>query len=176
MSLGATACLSGDPKANAPTLTPEFAVRSTSIELPGECGTDAVRERVVDAVEAFNSGQAESFAASFLEGGGQLSPYDVGGSGFVGRERIAGFVTDRYRGGDGWTLTALWPPVGRVGLPREAAYGVDLIVVQKSSGFRRAEGAKVVIDCASGLIRAWVGPPFAPPEGWTPYVPLSTEE
>lgn len=139
MSLGATACLGSDPKPTAPTLTPEFVVRSTSIDLPGQCGTDAVRARVVEAAEAFNSGQADAFAASFLKTGGQLAPYDVGGRGFVGRERISGFVTDRHRAGDGWTLTALWPPLGRVGLPREAAYGVDLIVVQKGSGFRRGE-------------------------------------
>jgi hypothetical protein len=176
VSLCATACLGGNPEPTAPTRTPDFVVGSTGIGLPGRCGTDAVEERVVGTIEAFNSGQGESFAASFLETEGQLSPYDVGGRGFVGRDAIGAFVTDRHEAGDRWTLAALSPPLGRVGLPREAAYGTDLVVTQKGSGFRRRQGAKVVIDCASGLIRAWVGPAFPPPEGWTGYVPLDTEE
>jgi hypothetical protein len=175
VSLCATACLGGNPEPTAPTLTPDFVVESTSIDLPGRCETEAVQERVVGAVEAFNSGQGGSFAASFLETEGQLSPYGVGGRGFVGREAIAAFVTERHKTGDGWTLAVLSPPLGRVGLPRETAYGVDLIVVQKGSGFRRREGAKVVIDCASGLILGWVGPALPPPECWTGYVPLDTD-
>jgi hypothetical protein len=117
---------------------------------------------MVGAVEAFNSGRADSFATSFLESG-QLSPYDVGGRGFVGRDAIEGFAIARHKAGDGWTLTDLAPPLGRVGLPREGIYGAGLIVQQEAADFRKQENAKVVIDCASGLIRGWVGPAFGPP-------------
>jgi hypothetical protein len=159
--LGATGCLGGDAEPTAPTLAPGFRVLSTKIELPPKCRTDVVRERVVGAVEAFNLGRADSFADAFLKTG-QLSPYDVGGRGFVGPAAIEGFVSERHKAGDGWTLTDLAPPLGSVGLPREAAYGAGLIVQQESAHFRKQEGAKVVIDCASGLIRAWVGPAFGP--------------
>jgi hypothetical protein len=151
--ISVTSCLGDEGEANAPTLAPGFKVLSTKVELPPNCRPDSVRERVAGAVESFNLGRAESFADAFLEAG-QLAPYDVGGRGFVGRAAIEGFVSERHNAGDGWTLAALSPPLGRVGLPREAAYGADLIVVQKGSAFRKREGAKVVIDCVSGLIRA----------------------
>src|SRR6266545_3393556 len=128
--LGATGCLGGDSEPTAPTLAPGFRVLSTSVELPPKCRTDAVRARVVGAVEAFDFGRADSFADAFLETG-QLSPYDVGGRGFVGRAAIEGFVSERHKAGDGWTLTDLGPPRGTVGLPEEAGYGAGLIVQQE---------------------------------------------
>jgi hypothetical protein len=152
-------CLGGEDP-NAPALAPDFEVRATPFDLPGKCGPEEVEPRVVDAAEAFNKGSAGSFSAAFMENG-QLAPYSVGGLGFVGHEAIEEFVSERHHAGDGWTLTALDPPTGSVGLPREAAYGVDLIV--QGNGFRREEGAKIVVDCASGLIAAWVGPAFGPP-------------
>jgi hypothetical protein len=160
--LGPIGCLGGESKPTAPTLAPGFRTLSTKIELPSNCRPGAVRARVVAALEAFNSGRADSFAASFLESG-QLAPYGVGGRGFVGRDAIEGFITARHKAGDGWTLTDLAPPLGRVGLPREGAYGAGLIVQQEATDFRKQENAKVVIDCASGLIRGWVGPAFGPP-------------
>jgi hypothetical protein len=100
---------------------------------------------------------------SWRGGSFQLSPYDVGDRGFVGRAAIEEFASERHKAGDGWTLTDLAPPLGRVGLPREGTYGEGLIVQQESAHFRKQEGAKVVIDCATGLIQTWVGPAFGPP-------------
>jgi hypothetical protein len=137
-------------------------VLATPLDLPGKRAPTEVEPRVVDAVEAFEDGGARSFAAAFMEHG-QLSPYGVGGRGDVGHGAIEKFVSERHEAGDGWTLTELIPPLGRLNLPRMAAYGVGVIV--QGNGFRREEGAKVVVDCASGLILAWVGPAFGPPSG-----------
>ena len=148
----------------APALAPRFKfLWPTSLELPPKCRPDVAKARVVGAVQAFNSGHTDSFAESFIETGGQLAPYDLGGRGFVGREAIEGFASERHEAGDGWTLTDLAPPLGEIGLPRETAYGAGLIVRQEAAQFRKPGGAKIVIDCASGLIRAWIGPPHGPP-------------
>jgi hypothetical protein len=162
MVIAAPGCLGGSDEPTAPVLAPGFTIQSTEVELPPKCRPESVRMRMVDAVEAFNLGRGESFAASFLETG-QLSPYGVGGRGFVGRAAIAGFVSKRHDQGDGWSLTDLAPPLGTAGLPREAVYGAGLIVQQQTGDFRKSENVKVVIDCVSGLIRGWVGPPVGPP-------------
>jgi hypothetical protein len=162
--LGATSCFGGNSEPTAPALAPGFKfLWSTTVELPPKCRPQAVKARVVGAVEAFNSGHTDSFAESFLETGGQLAPYDVGGLGFHSREAIEEFASERHKAGDGWTLTDLAPPLHEIGLPRETAYGAGLIVQQEAAQFRKLGGAKIVIDCASGLIRAWIGPPYGPP-------------
>jgi hypothetical protein len=93
--------LGGDEEPTAPTLAPGFRILSTSVQLPAKCRADAVRERVVGAVEAFNLGRADSFTDAFVEPGGQLSPYGVGGRGFHGREAIEEFVSERHQARDG---------------------------------------------------------------------------
>jgi hypothetical protein len=58
----------------APALAPRFKfLWPTTVELPTKCRRDAVKARVVGAVEAFNSGRTDAFAESFLEAG-QLAP------------------------------------------------------------------------------------------------------
>lgn len=160
---GVTSCFGGNDEQTAPALAPGFKfLWPTTVELPPKCRPEAVKTRVVGAVEAFNAGQTDSFAESFLEIGGQLAPYDVGGLGFHSRDSIEEFASERHKAGDGWTLTDLAPPLHEIGLPREAAYGAGLIVQQEAAQFRKPGGAKIVIDCASGLIRAWIGPPYGP--------------
>lgn len=71
------------------------------------------------------------------------------------RRAIARFIGARHAAGDVWTGTALIPPTSSNG--KQAIYGLSLEVVIKGRTFNR-RGAKVVVKCDTGRIRAWVGP------------------
>lgn len=154
------ACTAGT---NAPARSADFRLGSTTIRLPKSCRPAAVKRRVIVAVAAFNVGRADAFAHAFTKRG-EFHPYSASiGAGFIGRARIARFVNDRYRAGDGWTATRLQPPRGSVGLPKWAVYGLSLRVGHQGTLLGEEVGAKLVIDCASGLLTRWIGPSLPEP-------------
>jgi hypothetical protein len=143
--------------ANAPTAAPGFLIAPSPRSLPRKCAVAWVKRRVFGIVGAFDAGLGDRFLRGFARSRISFEPYDRP----VQRRAIASFVSDRYRRGDGWTATRLSPPVGRAGLPAEAVYGVELRL-SRAGAVSRTSGAKVVVDCRSGLVRRWVGPVQAP--------------
>lgn len=118
---------------------------------------------------AIGSGHADSLqqggGAAFADGFARptFHPYAfrIGGSGFSDRESIVSFVAERHEAGDGWSATKLQPPTGQAGSPDEATYGLALRVSQPGELVRRG-GAKLIVDCRSGLLVTWVGPGYGP--------------
>jgi hypothetical protein len=152
----AVACTRGP---NARALATGFRLGRAAVALPAKCGPASVKRRVVRALAAFNTGLGEEFARQFVSRG-QFHPYtaSISGSGFIGAKAMSRFVSGRYKAGDGWTATAVRPPTGRVGLPREAVYLLELKVAYQGALVTGQVGAKLVVDCASGRLRRWTGP------------------
>lgn len=157
----AVACTRGP---NARALAPGFRLGSTSLALPSKCRPAVVRRRAVSALAAFDTGLGDEFSRQFVSGG-QLHPYtaSIGGRGFVGARAMRSFVRSRYKAGDGWTATALIPPVGPVGLPKEAVYVLRLRVTHQGTLVSDSAGAKLVVNCRSGKLRRWTGPALGLP-------------
>jgi hypothetical protein len=155
------ACARSGPAPNAQELAADFVLDATQVRLPERCRPSAVRARVESMLRSFNLGDGDRFARGFTPAG-QFHPYTVSihGTGFIGRPKIADFVRARYAAGDGWTATALHPP--RVGLPWKAVYGVRVRVSHQTVAVAE-QGAKLVVDCRSGLLRAWIGPAVQQP-------------
>jgi hypothetical protein len=123
-----------------------------------------VRTTVRRALTAFNQGLGDDLAR-LLVARGQFHPYtsSIKSPGFMRRPAIARFVGNRYHRGDGWTATRLFTPQGSAGLPSRAVYGLDLRVSYQGTTVAEHVGAKLVVDCSSGLLRAWVGPATGTP-------------
>lgn len=157
---------SGGP--NAQAVSPRFRVAPTRVDLPARCKPAAVRRSVARALSAFNLGDGEVFAKRFISGG-QFHPYtrSITGLGFLGRRTITRFVRARYRAGDGWTATRLFTPQTPVGLPSRAVFGVDLRVSYQGAAVAEHVGAKLVVDCRSGLLEIWGGPAIKTPPART---------
>lgn len=73
--------------------------------------------------------------------------------------QFAAFVSELHARGEVWIYVSLTPPTGTAGLPDTAVYGVSLTI--RKGGSTRPGGAKVVIDCRTGLISRMVGPASA---------------
>jgi hypothetical protein len=159
----AVACSRGP---NAAAVGPGFVVTPARIDLPPRCNAAAVERRVRSALSVFNLGFGPDFAKHFALRG-QFHPYtgSIKGQGFIGRGRIAGFVRTRYRKGDGWTASRLLSPQGSVGLPKRAVYGLAFRVSYQGAVVAEQAGAKLVVDCRSGLLTRWVGPSIKIPPG-----------
>ena len=159
----AIACTAGP---NAITFAPDFRVTSGSRNLPRPCAPTAAKRRLAAVLRVLNEGQGVHLAAHFATGGG-FRPYTVERP-IIGRQKLAEFVTLRYRAGDGWTATALDVPrttvVQRFGATRHrvAVYRLSLGVSSPLKSGIPAR-ANIVIDCRSGLIRSWVGPRIPAP-------------
>lgn len=102
----------------------------------------------------------------------QFHPYTfrIKGSGFTDRKAIVDFITERHRAGDGWSAVKLAAPTGDVGLPDRAIYALGFRITQRGAFIRRG-GAKLVVDCRSGLLLAWVGPAYGPDDVRARYDP-----
>lgn len=152
------ACARSGSAPNAQELAADFALGATRVPSPKRCGPSAVRARVESMLRTFNLGEADRFARGFAPAG-QFHPYtgSISGVGFVGRPKIAAFARKRYVSGDGWTAIALQPPSGNVGLPERAIYQLMLRITTRTVTFAEG-GAKLVVDCRSGLVTAWIGP------------------
>jgi hypothetical protein len=152
----AVACTRGP---NAKALATGFRLGTTSVALPSKCHSASVKRKAVAALAAFNTGLGGELARQFVSRG-RFHPYtsSIGGAGFVGAKAIKKFVSRRYKAGDGWTGTALRPPTRRAGLPDEAVYLLELRVGYQAAAVADTAVAKLVVDCASGKLRRWVGP------------------
>jgi hypothetical protein len=155
------ACSRTGSPPSAQEVSRDFAVTRTPLRLPIRCRPPAVQKRVVGALRAFDLGGESAFAASFTRDA-NMQPYTASEPlvNLRGRAQIAGFVSRRAARGDGWTAAKLMPPIGTVGLPREAIYGLTLRLNWHGADV----GVKLIIDCRSGLIARWVGPALAEPE------------
>jgi hypothetical protein len=145
------ACAIG-PTAHA--LAPGFRVEATPLRLRGLCAPNMVKARLTALLLDFNGGDGAGFRRSFTPRS-HFHPYTAS-RGPVARAAIAAFVRERYRAGDGWTATTLLPPRGSSGRSR-AVYGAALRVTRQGQLLADL-GAKVVVDCRSGLIATWIGP------------------
>ncbi len=150
------ACSSGQ---NARALDAGFGVERTRIRLPAPCAPARVETVVRRLLSTFNQGLGADFARRFAASS-QFHPYtgSVTGGGFRRRPAIARFVGNRYRAGDGWTATRLLVPQASAGLPSKAVFGVGLRVSYQGREAAARVGAKLVLDCRSGFVRAWIGP------------------
>jgi hypothetical protein len=151
----AVACTAGP---NARALAPTFRLGRASAMLPTRCRPASVERRVSAALAAFDAGQGPRFAAQFTRAG-SLRAYTSMRVPARGRS-IARFVSERYAAGDGWTALALAPP--KSGAAPSAVYGLTLQVRSPGAPVARA-GAKLLVDCGSGLLRGWVGPAIEAP-------------
>ena len=145
--------------------TADFSVSRTEVRLPPRCRPEPVSRRLLRMLELFNSGHAGAFAEHFATPA--FHPYSsrIAGRGFQSRQEITAFAAHRHRAGDAWSAARLEPPQGEVGLPREAVYGLVVAVSQHGQGGRvESGGAKIVVDCRTGLVSKWLGPSDGPPD------------
>jgi hypothetical protein len=151
------ACSRSGSAPNAQELAPDFRLATAPVRFPKPCRAGTVETRVASMLRAFNLGAGDRFARGF-SAAGRFHPYTASssGTGFVGRAKIAGFVGARHAAGDGWTGLSLHPPAGGVSRGT-AAYLLKLRLAD------RVGGAKLVVNCRSGLLRAWVGPAVGQP-------------
>jgi hypothetical protein len=117
-------------------------------------------------LDAFNRGDARRFAEGFVEQDGFFQPYpgtfqEIAQGGLVGDAQIERFVSQRHEARDGWSAKKLSPPTGETGTDDKAIYGMTLVLTTAGAG-NSTGGVKVIIDCRSGQVRDWVGPPQAP--------------
>jgi hypothetical protein len=141
---------------NAPSLASDFRVLGKGSTWP-QCATKRMKSRLVTMLEAFNSGQGTSFALYFSRRG-NMQTYMTGGFAiFKGRDAIGRHVIQRWLRGDGWTAFELNVPSD----PHENVFSLKLRLSAHGIGTREL-GAKIVVDCGSGLVDQWVGPAFAP--------------
>ena len=152
---------------NASAFSTDFRVRGESNRLDGRCRPASVTARLRAALSGFNRGRDSEFARQFAMRG-LFHPYDITEQELVGRVAIARFVDARYRRGDGWTGTTLRVP-GRTetrmfsGVRRKvASYRLGLLLSNPGMALV-ASSADVVVDCSSGLMHRWTGPPVPAP-------------
>ena len=150
---------------NAPPVSPDFTVGSTTVSLPERCAPDRVARSVISRLDAFDSGHARAFSRGFVASrnparwifnpysGEALPGYRSSLKTRPGIQRIAGAL---YRRGDGWTAMQLQPPTGGVG-PRGAIYGLTLQIIRRGHASYEA-GVKLIVACDSGRISRWNGP------------------
>jgi hypothetical protein len=149
----------------AGTLSTAFPVASEQgeLRLPESCSLARVEARLRALAADVTSGDGSAVAANFLatsrfrwEVYEHLDPPNGVKGALQTSDDVESFVHDIHSKGTVWSFRAAVPPVGAAGLPQTAVYGLDLMV--RSGGRERAAGAKVVVDCASGLIGHMVGP------------------
>ena len=145
---------------NARAIARDFQLEAGSARLPRPCSPTPAYGRLRSTLASFNAGLGTDFARRFVARRALFHPYTASAPQLVGRASIARFVGRRYVAGDGWTGTALHAPRRAVG--RTAVFRIDLLLSSLGKPFTSAS-AKVVFDCASGLIRAWRGPAVAAP-------------
>lgn len=154
----------GRDAAAVPARDRAFVLGSTSVNLPPPCAPARVSRRLVSFILAFNRGEG-NVAAALFSGAGAFNAYGFSATAdkpyLQGRDEIGSWIKERHERGEGWTLTFVHPPTGKAGLPTRTTYGVG---VRVSSDGRSVleDGAKAVIDCATGLIIEWIGPQAGP--------------
>ncbi len=148
---------------NARALVPDFRVLGGSAQLPKRCAPAYVTRRLRSTLSAFNSGRGNAFAGHFATRA-LFHPYDPVAKALTGRAAIAGVVDVRFEQGDGWTGTTLRGPDRPTtqafgGVRRKVAnYRLGLLLSKPGEALV-ASNAGVVVDCRSGLVHRWTGPP-----------------
>jgi len=129
----------------AQEVSPDFALGSTPLALPGRCQAATVERRVVGALRAFDLAGPNAFARNFGRDA-FMHPYtDTRPPRYLrGRSQITAFAARRTARGDGWTAAGLFPPSGGAGAGT-AIYGLTLRVSASRGGGEN--GVKLVIDC-----------------------------
>lgn len=149
---------------NARALVPDFRVLGGSAQLPKRCASAFVAGRLRSALSAFNRGRGNAFALHFATHA-LFHPYHhPTEKALPGRAAIARFVDDRFEQGDGWTGTTLRAPhrptTGAFGSVRRKVANHRLgLLLSKPGEALVASSAGVVVDCHSGLVHRWTGPP-----------------
>ena len=157
----AVAC-AGTLAPNAQEISADFVIQPPTVRLPPRCQAGAVSTRIVGMLRAFNLGGPQQFAASF-DRDGEFHTYTASkGYRALRRGAIAGLVEARHQAGDGWTATLVAGPHGRDGPPGQAVYFLKLQVTLRGNTVATG-GAKIAVDCSSGLLLRWVGPAVAAP-------------
>lgn len=164
--LAATAlCLAGCVRGGAEVAPPSLdaapsATQQSSATLFGPCQPAAVAERMSAFVNDITRHDGAKIALHFLvspelrwEVNEHFDPPNGTAGALRSREQIKRFADDIR---EVWHVTDLAPPAGTAGLPDTAVYGVALRITSGSQ--EREGGAKLVVDCASGMISHMVGP------------------
>jgi hypothetical protein len=116
-----------------------------------------VAQLLADVNAGDGSAAARHFAADGLwEPYEHLNPPNGTAGGLVSKADIKAFVREVHGRGEQWTHGRLVSPVGSANLPEASAYGLAITVVL--NGTSSNDGAKVAVDCKSGLITHMVGP------------------
>lgn len=152
------------PSMNASSLVAPLVASSPGVELPGPCGVESVGRRLAMLIQAVNRRDGKALARSFQFGPdlrwetyGHFDPPNGTAGGLRTRVEIEAFVDELSAGREVWTNAALVSPLGSAGLPEVAGYGLSFTVV-RGGGAEIAAGAKVAMDCRTGLITHMVGP------------------
>jgi hypothetical protein len=127
------------------------------------CAADTVTRRLVGMLDAFNTGRARAFSRGFTVSG-RFEPYNGAPRRYVATRHgaIESIVRARHQAGDRWTMFRVVPPADlNTGLG-EAIYGLNLHVKRRGIA-SYDQGAKIVIVCASGRVRIWLGPVWTTP-------------
>jgi hypothetical protein len=156
-----------DTQSNSPpprqSRTQAVAPSNGSLSLPGKCALPYVRRRLQNLAADVSAGNGTAVAANFLAGPEfrwevyeHMDPPNGSKGALRTRAAVAVFASIIRARHTVWTFAGVDPPVGNAGLPETVVYGLSLTI--KSGRQERAAGAKVVIDCESGLINHMVGP------------------
>jgi hypothetical protein len=137
----------------------DFTVKTTQ-QSTGRCGAVSARKRVVSLFHALDYATAYPFALNFTSNGTYL-PYTASvKKPLAGRLRISIYAAGQMAHVDGWTATSLLGPLDRTA--KTAVYRVGLVNYVNGNAYG-AGYAHLTLDCASGLIAAWAGPPLPVP-------------
>ena len=127
---------------NAPPVSSDFTVGSTTVSLSGRCVPDRVAQDLITRLDGFDSARARAFSRGLIASrsaarlifnpysGEALPGYRPSLKTRPGIERVAHAL---YRRGDGWTATQLQPPTGTASPPGKAIYGLFLRVTRVAS-------------------------------------------
>lgn len=143
------------PSPGSPSPSPPPA--GTTLSLPPNCRPQAVTARLRSVVAALDRGDGQGLAAAFtVNTHWEVYQHFAPAPPLTSRAAIASFAQQTSARHDRWQLAALEPPVGNGGLPDTAVYAASITV--RNNSLYTHSGAKVVIECRTGLIKRMVGP------------------
>lgn len=137
----------------------DFTLKTTQ-QSTGPCGAASARRRIESLLHALNYATAWPFAANFSPRG-TYQPYTASlKRPLHGRLRISIYAAGQMAHVDGWTATSLLGPLDKT--KAAATYRVGLISYVNGDAYG-AGYAHMTLDCVSGLIAKWAGPPLPLP-------------
>ena len=148
---------------NARALVPDFRVLGGSAPLPTRCAPAFVTGRLRSALSAFNSGREIAFAGRFAPRA-VFHPYGPTEKELWDGRRSPASQTlamSRVRAGPGRRFALHTARIARAfGSARRkvASYRLGLLLSKPGEALV-ASDTSVVVDCSSGLVHRWAGPP-----------------